>query len=244
MVNEAGGRSFPTTAWSIVQALREGENVQFTVAFNRFVASYWKPIYCFLRARGYSAQNAEDLTQEFFERFWARSWQMDARADRGKFRTYLLTILTRFLADKGSRAPRQDKFESNLVALSALIRTEERSYEPPTNETPEAIFMRCWAQAVLDAALRSLRNWCAKQGRPDWYRLFRYSHFPSPGSRAFTQEELAARYRLTRDQVRYGITTTSTKFGEFLRREVADQVSSQQDIEDEIRDLKRLLEDH
>ena len=115
-------------------------------AMNRFIVGYWRPIYCFVRAKGHHHQAAEDLTQEFLLKVLDRDWLSKANASRGRFRSYLLTILKRFLADQSmARLPRQRCFDKALVPLSALVREEHRSFEPPDDLLPEDIFMKRWA---------------------------------------------------------------------------------------------------
>ena len=235
---------FPTTAWSLVRAAQTGDEQHHLEAVNRFAAAYWRPVFFFLRAKGHAADRAEDLTQEFFLRFLERAWIRRADPERGRFRTFLLTILTRFLSDRGpKRAPKQDRFEQGLVSISALVGPDERKFEPPEDETPENIFMKHWAQAVIDNVRRRLQVWCEGKGRPDWHRIFTAKHFPPAGGRGLTQQALAAEFNATRDQVRYALEQVESLFVEFLHAEVADQVGSQADIETEIRELEDLLGD-
>lgn len=233
---------FPTTAWSMVRAAQNCDSPAYLTAMNRCIAAYWRPVFCFLRARGYAFHRAEDLTQEFFLRFYERDWIARADQQRGRFRTFLLTILTRFLADRGNqRAPRQDVFENRLVAISALMSEAERSFEPPDNRTPEEIFMQQWARAVIAHVQRCLEGWCAEQGRPDWYRMFYRVYFPSPDGPRVTQQALADLLHLTRDQVRYGLEEVNRQFVELLRAEVAEQAGEGVDLDTEIQELQSLL---
>lgn len=122
---------FPTTTWTAIHAAQDCQSPESVEALNRCVAAYWKPVFYFLRARGMSLQRAEDLTQEFFLQFLERGWIRRADQERGRFRTFLLTILTRFLADRETdRAPRQKRFDDRLVLVSALMTETERAFEP------------------------------------------------------------------------------------------------------------------
>lgn len=92
----------------MIQAAQDRDDPACMEATSRCIAAYWWPVFYFLRAKGYPLHRAEDLTQEFFLRFCQRGWIEPADPQRGRFRTFLLTILTRFLADQGTeRAPRQ-----------------------------------------------------------------------------------------------------------------------------------------
>src|SRR5581483_1971660 len=118
--------------WSLVRDMQRNAGPEFTAAVNRFASRYWRPVFYFLRMRGYGLHEAEDLTQEFFLTFFERQWIDRADPARGRFRTYLLTILTRFVADRtSSRAPRQRQFDDRMVDLSTLVGDTERKFEAP-----------------------------------------------------------------------------------------------------------------
>lgn len=83
---------FPTTAWSLIRLAQDKNSPEALAAFNRCIAGYWKPIFYFLRARGCSPHRSEDLTQEFFLKFYERNWLDRADPERGRFRSYLLLL--------------------------------------------------------------------------------------------------------------------------------------------------------
>jgi DNA-directed RNA polymerase specialized sigma24 family protein len=237
-----GPAHFPTTAWSMLRVAQDRRNPEYVTAMNRLIAGYWRPVFYFLRARGYPSQQAEDNTQEFFLRFLERDWLAPADPARGKFRTFLLTILVRFLYDqRPDRAPRQASFERQLVAVSALVGDSDRCFEPAAGETPETIFMRQWARSVIDNVRRRLEAWCQERGRPDWFQVFSAVHFPASGQTKISQQSLAEQLHLSRDQIRYGLDEANARFIQLLRAEVGEQVDSDADIDAEIRELEALL---
>jgi DNA-directed RNA polymerase specialized sigma24 family protein len=153
---------FPTTSWSVIRAAQDRDDPACVAAMNRCMAAYWRPVFYFLRAKGYPLHLAEDLTQEFFLRFYQRNWIEPADPQRGRFRTFLLTILTRFLADQGpERAPRQKVFDERLVSVSVLLGESDRAFEPPDNQTPDQIFMQQGARSVIAHVQQCLETWCA-----------------------------------------------------------------------------------
>jgi RNA polymerase sigma factor (sigma-70 family) len=234
--------SFPTTAWSMIDDVKAEQPAERLAAMNRFIVGYWRPIYRFIRAKGHRHDAAEDLTQEFLLKFLDRDWLAKADASRGRFRNYLLAILKRFLADEGSgRAPRQKVFDQGLVPVSALVRDEERSFDPPHMELPEDVFMRHWAQALVEEVRSELDAWCRQRGRPDWCAIFTAHHFPAAGCEALTQQALAERFRSSRDQIRYALEQTNQEFARLFRAAVAGQVASDAEIDAEIRDIERLV---
>lgn len=234
---------FPTTAWTVLLAAKDPGNPESLVAMNRLISGYWRPVFYYLRARGKPVQQAEDLTQDFFLRFVERKWLAPADPSRGRFRSFLLTILSRFVADRSpKRAPRQSGFEQQLVPISALVGDKERSFEPSDSETPEDVFMRQWARAVVGNVRRQLKFWCEDNGRPDWYRVFAAFNLHADAGPRMTQEGVATKLNLSRDQVRYALAQTNRQFVDLLRAEIADQVGSSSDIGEEILELERLLE--
>jgi hypothetical protein len=118
---------------------------------------------------------------------------------------------------------------------------KDRIFEPSDTETPEEVFMRQWARAVIGNVRRRLRIWCEDSGRPDWYRVFAAFNLHGDLGQRVTQEEVAKKLGLTRDQVRYALDRTEEQFVGLLRAEIADQVGSSAEIGEEIQELERLL---
>ena len=101
--------------------------------------------------------------------------------------------------------------------------------------------MRQWARSVMAQVRRLMESWCVARGRPDWYRMFSAMYPLDPGQPSLTKTALAQHLGVTRDQVRYGLEEVETKFIEFLRAELADQVASPSELDQEIRDFRELL---
>src|SRR5262249_45651192 len=139
------------------------------------------------------------------------------------------------------RAPRQQTFEHQMVSVSTLLRSEDQSYEPPAHLSPEAIYMKQWAASLIRQVRDRLQMRCLAEGRPLWYDLFLVVHWADDPARQPTQEALAHRFGLTRDQVRYALEQTAEWFATLLRAELRDQVATEEDIDAEIRELMELL---
>lgn len=232
---------FPPTAWTLIDDIRGGKDDP-RGASERLLSAYWRPVYCFLRARGHAVHAAEDLTQGFFLRFLEKDWIGPADRARGRFRTFLLTLLTRFVADCGAaRAPRQRAFEGGLLSLQGLMTDADRGYEPPTDRTPEAVYMKQWASALVERVLVRLREVLAAEGQVAWHDVFSASHFPPPGEEPRTQEQLAARFGVTRDQIRYATQQAEARFSALLRGAIRDQVGTDAEVGEEVRELLALL---
>jgi RNA polymerase sigma-70 factor (ECF subfamily) len=237
-------RAFPTTAWAALAAITQAPESERSTRRNGFIERYWKPIFWFLRARGYAADQAEELTQAFFVDLLVGEDFLAANPERGKFRTFLLTLLKRFLSDRlnPSRRPRQDAFEAQLVSISGFLTDEERCCDPPTTLTPETVFLREWACALIARVHQQVQKWLEGKGRPDWYRLFLAARVTVPEENKLTQEELGALFGIDRDAVRYRLEIVRQAFDSKCRVEIRDQVGPDVDVEEEIRELLAVLE--
>jgi RNA polymerase sigma-70 factor (ECF subfamily) len=231
---------FPSTAWSCVRAAQDPDHPRFRSAMNRLIATYWKPVFCYLRVKGHSAQDAEDRTQEFFLRFLARGWLRPADPQRGRFRDFLLTLLKRFAYDQTARARVQTKFEQGFVSVHTLMQDSDRAYEPPARADPEEEFRTQWKAGLLTAVRASLRAYYQGLNKPDERRrfeIFAAFQFVDRSEDQPTQEALAARFEVSRDQVRYALKEVGQRYARFVRQELRDQVGSETDLGEMIGDL-------
>jgi len=233
---------FPTTAWSLIDKAGSPGGANQLAATNRFISSYWRPVYYWLRAKGKSHHDAADLTQSFFAALLERNWIQSADPQRGRFRNFLLTVLKRFLSDRSpARLPNQAAFEQRIVNVASLVTEADRQFEPATEETPDKVFMRQWAGAVIATVMARLRGWCDEQGRPDWYLMFEATHWPQPGRKRIAQRKTAEHFSVTRDQVRYALEQTQEKFVLLMREELREQVSEDSELETEVAELQSLV---
>ncbi len=145
---------------------------------------------------------------------------LGARREKGRFRTFLLTLLKRFLSDQldPARQRRQVSFEAQLVSISDLLTDEERLYEPAANQTADDIFMRKWAKELVEQVRQEVKELYEKRELAEWFELFRQSKDMVPGERPVTQEELGAPFGLNRDDVKYRLKDVKESFRVLLRQ--------------------------
>lgn len=149
-------RIFATTRWTMVLNAGDAQKTtQAGKALDDLCRTYWYPIYAFVRRRGYSRDDAEDLTQTFFARLLEKRTVAAARRERGKFRTFLLAALKNFLADEWDKAHAL-KRGAGQTPLSLDIESAEAKYnvEPVDRMTPEKVFERKWALRLLEEVMR------------------------------------------------------------------------------------------
>jgi RNA polymerase sigma-70 factor (ECF subfamily) len=238
----AGSARFPTTAWTCLRAAQDRTHPEHRAAVDRFVTLYWKPVFYFLRARQVPYHEAEDLTQDLLTRFLEKALVGKADPAKGRFRSFLLGVLKHMLADqRPGRLSHQKRFERAVISIQGLMTDEERAYEPSTSETPEEVFDRKWAATVWESVLGDLRERLVDEGHQAWYEIFMAYHAPQ-GKRP-SQEGLATQFGLSRDEVRKVILPrVENRLDRLLRIELRAQGVPEAEIDDEIRELKRLLD--
>ncbi|MBZ5601217.1 MAG: hypothetical protein LAO79_02820 [Acidobacteriia bacterium] len=163
---------FPTTQWTLVIAAGGNETTQERgLALENLCRSYWYPVYAYIRRRGEAPEKAQDLTQEFFLRLLSGSFFERADPDRGRFRSFLLGAAKNFLADANDRETSQ-KRGGGVAPLPFDFETGESNYarEPRHEETPERIFQRRWARALLDRVMVNLQNEFEGSGKGDQFQ--------------------------------------------------------------------------
>ena len=162
----AASGQFTTTHWSVVIAAGKGDAPQAIEALEKLCRTYWYPIYAYLRRRGCGEQDAQDLTQGFFAQLLERRSIQGVERDQGKFRSFLLASLNYYVADERDRANAQKRGGGHQV-LSLDVQEAEQRYrlEPADERSPEKIFERRWAMALLDQVLARLGQEFADAGK-------------------------------------------------------------------------------
>jgi DNA-directed RNA polymerase specialized sigma24 family protein len=161
-----GSSQFPTTRWTLVVAAGDPHRKEARSALVSLCENYWYPLYAYLRRRGYSADQAQDLTQEFFMRVLEGRYLNRANPEKGRFRSFLLSSLKFFVADEKDRDRAHKRGGGALVPLEFSSGEERYRREPAHDETPERIFERRWALSVLDRVVENYApNFCSTAGQ-------------------------------------------------------------------------------
>lgn len=228
--------TFATTHWSVVLAAGQSTDAQASEALEQLCRTYWYPLYAYVRRRGYSPEDAEDLTQEFFARFLVGKYLASVDRERAKFRSYLLGALNHFLADAWDHAHRIKR--GGGQALQSLdVRSGESRYtlEPVAELTPDRLFDRRWAFTVLDQVLSRLRQEYERSGKG---RLFeKLSAFLPGDAEADSYADLARELGMTESAVRVAVHRLRRRYGQLFSTEVAHTVANPAEIQDEMRYL-------
>lgn len=227
---------FHTTHWTVILTARDEEGTRAQAGLESLCATYWYPLYAFVRRQGAGPHEAEDLTQEFFRRFLERDGLANVRPTAGKFRSFLLTCLKNFLANERERAQAQRRGGGRpLLPLNGEEAETRYGLEPVDPLTPEKAFERRWAFAVIEKVIKELGDEYAGQEKGE---LFEQLQGFLPGGQGVTSRaELAALRGVTVGAIDVAIHRLRQRFGVLLREQVGRTVSSEKEVEEEIRYL-------
>ncbi len=153
------GPFFVTTHWSVVLSAQESDSPHSFQALESLCRAYWYPLYAFVRRQGRGPHDAQDLTQAFFARLLEKNYLKSAAQDKGKFRTFLLTALKRFLADEWDRqhAQKRGGFAS-VLSIDHELAESRFAAEPGHELQPDVLFDRQWAVALIDGVMAQLQE--------------------------------------------------------------------------------------
>ncbi len=236
---EQGG-IFATTHWSVVLAAGDQESPQAAAALEYLCNRYWYPIYAYVRRQGHSPEDAQDLTQEFFARFLARKSLAGVQRGRGRFRSYLLGALKHFLADEWDRQRRLKRGGQFFhVPFDAAAGEGRYLLEPADERSPDRLFERRWALALLELVWRQLQSEYQAAGKE---RLFaRLRGFLTAGTAGESYRAVAGELLMTEGAVRVAVHRLRQRYGELFRQAVAETVEKPEDIPEEMRHLVAVL---
>jgi RNA polymerase sigma factor (sigma-70 family) len=230
---------FVTTHWSVVLAAGRKDTTRACDALAMLCQTYWYPLYAYVRQRGYSPHDAQDLTQGFFARLLEGNTLGAITREKGKFRSFLLTSLNHFLVDEWKKSHAQKRGGGRIVSLDAGEAETRFVREPVDALTPERLFEQNWALTLLDTVYRRLQREYETDGKG---ALFHELKSCLTGARsAVPYAELARRLNLAENTVKVVVHRMRQRYRELLRAEVAHTVASASEVEEELRSLFRAL---
>jgi RNA polymerase sigma-70 factor (ECF subfamily) len=229
---------FPATQWSLVtRAARPNREAR--AALEDLCGRYWYPLYAYARRHVRAPEEAQDLVQAFFAQLLEKQVLAAADRQRGRFRAFLLTALRNFLANQREKQ-RAVKRGGGRWTVSLDLATSEARYarEPAAPLTPERMFERQWALAVLDLVMGRLQAEQAAAGRQ---RQFEALKGCLSGESSLSASEAARRLNLTPEATRQALHRLRKRYRELLREEIAQTVVAPDEIDDELRALRAAL---
>ncbi len=236
-----GLREFVTTHWSLVGAAKPDEASQTRAreALEELCRAYWYPLYAFVRSRGYSAVDAQDLTQAFFARIIETCGFAFADRERGRFRSYLLGAMKHFLANEWHRTQTQKRGgQVRFIEWDALDLEARYAEASEQSDNPELIFDREWALQTIAGALQALRDEMAKAGKSEQFDALKGS---LSGQEESPRDQIAACLDMSEDAVKVAVHRLRQRYRKLLRAAIAETVSNEADLNDEMRYLVAVL---
>lgn len=239
---EMGGPngSFQRTHWTRILSIRTDDDAHRETVANELLKTYWKPVYCYLRRKGYDNETAKDLVQGFFlEVVLGRELIQQADPAKGRFRTFLLTALDRYVTSvHRAESAAKRKPDARLLHLDGIGWDDVR--QPAHAATPEETFNCAWASALLDDVLAALEHECAEAGKTHHWEFFcaRILNPILANEKAAPVSDLCQRYGIESERKAWDITgAMKRRFEAILRRHVRLFVNSDGEVDQEICDL-------
>lgn len=229
---------FATTHWSVVVKAGDSRSPEAATAMERLCHTYWYPLYFFVRRKGHRHEDACDLTQSFFARFLEKDSLRSVDAKLGRFRTFLLTSMTYFLANERdkSRAQRRGG-DSLLISLDETAADERYKLVPVDNASPDKLFDRRWAETVIELVVERL----AAEIQEKRFEVLKGFLVEAKG--ALSYDEAARQLGISVPAVTSTIHRMRGRFRALLYEEVANTVDKQEEVEGELRHLLAALSD-
>lgn len=233
---------FATTHWSQVVSAGAGDSSQARAALEHLCRTYWYPLYAFVRRTGKSSQDAEDLVQGFFAACLEKDYLGKADRGKGRFRSFLLMALKRYLANAWDKERAGKRGGSQgMVWLDGLSGEQRYALEPVDRMTAERLYERRWALTLLDEVLARLRQEQVAQGKG---KLFdQLKEFLVSGGRGTPYAMLAMHLAMSESAVKVAVHRLRQRYRTLLEAAIADTVDSPGEVEAERRHLLSALSD-
>ncbi len=231
---------FATTRWSMVLLAGQSVSSESTAALERLCRAYWQPVCAFARRKGWSEEDAKDLTQQFFSHLLSRNSFGGLDPARGKFRSFLLAAFTHFLANQYDRSKAQKRGGGQRIfSLEEVFDDGGGALPAARTPTPEAALDLCWAQKILAAALQELKRELVAANKAAQFTELK--PFLTANAGASEYAAVAEKLGLEAASIPVRVHRLRQRYRELVREEVAQTVATPVELEEEMRHLFELL---
>ncbi len=231
---------FATTQWSLVLAAGRSGSVEGETALARLCSLYWYPVFAFVRRRGHSVEEAQDLTQSFFARLIEKQDFAAADRDRGRFRTFLLTACQHFLLNERERVLALKRGGGHFPIPIDLAAADQRYQSSLVHaETPERLYHRQWCLTLLASVLDMVQGEYRAAGKEALFERLR--GFLTMDETAGTHAGAASDLDMTPVAVKVAVHRLRRRYRDALLRRVAETVDSDEAVDDELRYLRETV---
>ena len=231
---------FATTRWTVVLSAGDPSSPHAATALETLCRAYWYPLYAYVRRCGYSPPDAQDLTQEFFARLLEQNWIARADRHKGRFRSFLLMAMKRFLAKEWDKAKTLKRGgQVRFVPLEVDAAETRYCREPVDTRTPEQLFEKQWALILLESVLSRLREDYARDGKGALFHALEPYLIGSRETQPYAA--LEAELGVTEGAARVAVCRLRERYRECLKAEIAHTVASPAEVDEELRHLLRVM---
>jgi RNA polymerase sigma-70 factor (ECF subfamily) len=238
--NDQAPDPFPMTRWSMVRRVRGSQVAEVDRALNELCKTYWYPIYAYVRRTVGTPEDAEDLTQGYLARLLERGYIHRADPEKGKFRAFLLADLKFFLANESARGRTIKRGGGRVIESYDQALAEERyGVEPTDDNSPDKLFDRAWATTLLEHVRERLRLHYADKGQQKLHEVLQPFIAWNGGEESYA--EAAAKLGKSVSDIKVNVFRMRKRYRTFLEEEIAETVSSRDDIKEEIGVLASLF---
>ena len=227
---------FATTRWTVVLAAGRRNSPLSDRALEELCGVYWFPLYAYVRRRGHSREDAEDLTQAFFARFLEKNYLHGLSAERGKFRAFLLASLKHFLANEWDKSQRQ-KCGGQATHFPLDWETADSQFQiaSKSEPSPDMAFDREWALALLSRVIERLQTECAREGRAHQFAGLKI--YLTAGKTALPYGDTAKALGMNETAVRVAVHRLRKRYRQLLREEIVQTLADPSLVDEEMRSL-------
>jgi RNA polymerase sigma factor (sigma-70 family) len=224
---------FATTHWSVVLKAARNDTTRAHVALEKLCQTYWYPLYAYVRRRGHSAHDAQDLTQAFFECLLERESLLNVDPERGRFRSFMLGAMNHFLAKQWAKLQTQKRGGGRqILSLDAAAAEERFDLEPADPTTPDKAFDKEWATALLEKVLNQLEEEFRCENKTQMFDVLKQTLAGSRESQPYV--ELAAQLNMNEGSVKTAAHRLRKRYRELLQAEIASTVASPDEVKEEL----------
>ena len=230
-----GHPGFCTTQWTLVLNARDGDWGESLGALERLCQTYWYPLYCFARRKGHSPEDAQDLVQDFFEAFLRKDFLRSVHREKGRFRSFLLSSMTHFLANDWDKRRRLKRGGGcAIISIDAEHAEQSFAFEAADHDSPDRAFERSWAQTVVDLAVKKLEREYILAGEQDRFAALKLTLM---GDGDTSYKSIGEQVGLSEGGVKTAVRRLRARLGALLRAELAQTLAEGVDVDEELRHL-------
>jgi len=233
--------AFVTTHWSLVVSARDRQSPQSAAALEKFCRAYWYPLYAFARRSCQSKEDAEDLTQAFFARLLEKNFLDAAHQERGRFRTFLLVALKRFMANEWdrTRAQKRGGFQTHVPLDTALAERKFQSEIAAPTVSPDRAYERRWVLTLLERTMSRLRSEFEQAGKISEFEKLK--KFLTADRNEIPYAPAAADCGMSEGALRVAVHRLRRRYRELFRDEIGHTLAEGENVEEELRYLLEVL---